>query len=593
VTLWLDSSDVESMARENLLPYSEEFDNGSWTKVRGSITADAIANPIDGQATADKYEETTDNGEHYCKDEFTGVAGVTYELSIYAKAVERSCISLRFWDGVSDSWYAGFELSDASTGYLEAGASSSIEPAGNGWYKLTLSAPFTNSSASAFVQAGVCQDKAGPSASYAGTLGSGAYFWGAQIRGVGRSNNVYVATSGAAIYGYDAQRRVSQWDSKVGSISFTQATAGNQPVRTVGSQLENFLTYSEDLGTDWTNIRSSESTDTVANPINGATDADTFIEDATAGNTHEIYQTKSTVSGENYIFSVYAKQKESRHVALRYDQSTDSFAYADLSDCSLNSQTNGTGTVTDIGSGWCKVELAFTADTTGTSYPVIDLCNPAGTRTYNGDGSSGIYIWGAQFRHADSSPAYVATTDHAIHRGSPSGRSGVWFDGTDDGMVSTATQDDLYDASSKTVFIVFRPNDVASGALQYLISQDTSQRFLLYVSDSASELKAFNYDGSSDNTGAITIANGKVYVAEVTHDGTTLTLAANGVNATSTASGATQNMTNTVGLGYYVNGGNSFFPGDILEVITADKVWPSATRAQVRRYLCRKWGADC
>lgn len=71
-------------ARTNLITYSEDFSNASWTKSGLSIVADATISP-DGSLNADKLVEDTSTALHYCLRTFPVTSGVTYTYSIIAK----------------------------------------------------------------------------------------------------------------------------------------------------------------------------------------------------------------------------------------------------------------------------------------------------------------------------------------------------------------------------------------------------------------------------------------------------------------------------------------------------------------------------
>ena len=53
-----------TLALTNFLLRSEEINNGAWTKVNVTVTADQVANPENGATTADEILETTTDGLH-------------------------------------------------------------------------------------------------------------------------------------------------------------------------------------------------------------------------------------------------------------------------------------------------------------------------------------------------------------------------------------------------------------------------------------------------------------------------------------------------------------------------------------------------
>ncbi len=173
----------ELSARVNLLTYSEQFENGVWSKSNATVTANATASP-DGATTADKLVEDTATSFHYTTFLFTPAASTSYTVSVYAKASERTRLRI---SGSGLSWasqpIAVFDLS-AGTVVTTSGAftSTSITSVGNGWYRCTATglsnaAPTASQEMVQFVLI-----SSGTTASYTGDGTSGIFIWGADLR---------------------------------------------------------------------------------------------------------------------------------------------------------------------------------------------------------------------------------------------------------------------------------------------------------------------------------------------------------------------------------------------------------------------------
>jgi len=122
----------------NLLNYSEQFDNGYWTKSNTTVTANAAVAPS-GELTADLItaDQTGGSTSHNCSRPFAFTSGNTYTLSVFAKAAGYNKLWLyrgnpATWEGV-----ATFELTGSGTVSNVTG-SASIESVGNGWYRCSV-----------------------------------------------------------------------------------------------------------------------------------------------------------------------------------------------------------------------------------------------------------------------------------------------------------------------------------------------------------------------------------------------------------------------------------------------------------------------
>ena len=194
----------------------------------------------------------------------------------------------------------------------------------------------------------------------------------------------------------------------------------------------NLLTYSEQFDNEaWIKsgvlpFGSGSTVNTVVAPDGNIT-ADFICEDTSTG-VHYIRCTGTAV-GVNATFSVYVKSAGRGYAYIYSSANT-----ASGLDCRVN-LTNGAvtnnavGTVVtteDAGSGWWRVRMSMTG---AYASPVafFALVGPAngagsGTPSYTGDGTSGIYVWGAHLyrsdlggmvNNPDRGDSYVPTTSAA------------------------------------------------------------------------------------------------------------------------------------------------------------------------------------
>ena len=368
-------------APHNLLTYSEQFDNAAWTKNAATVTANAIAAP-NGTVTADKFAEDTANDAHYLDIRPAVTAGKS-TMSIYVKAAGRTRFQIR--EGTNGE-FVSFDLNNLS---------GNIVSVGNGWYRCWLTA--TPVSTTFIYQIRLLNDAG--TLVYTGDGSSGLYVWGAQVS-IGSIAGDYTPTTSAAVYGprfdYDP---------------VTLAAKG----LLIEEQRTNVATYSEAFdNAAWTKGNSSISANAVTAP-DGTTTADKLVED-TATTGHVAYQS-FVGSAASYTASVFVKSAGRSLIAIRFDDaSTLSTSYFDLSTGTVAaSGTGATCSITPMGNGWYRCSVTRTL-TVATYYFLLSPALTTSSNSYTGDGSSGLYLWGAQIEAGAFATSYIPTVASTVTR---------------------------------------------------------------------------------------------------------------------------------------------------------------------------------
>src|SRR5579864_9297000 len=169
-------------ARTGYALRNAEFDNTKWTKSGASVTANVVNSPA-GTLTADKQVEDTSNAVHALYQDCATSPSVTNTLSVYLKAGERTQAALEINDGSTGGVLASFDLAagtlkNVSNWGVGTGASGTITPAGNGFYRCAVSGIAAPTGAN--TRANLYPVVSG-SSTYPGDGVSGFYAWGAQL----------------------------------------------------------------------------------------------------------------------------------------------------------------------------------------------------------------------------------------------------------------------------------------------------------------------------------------------------------------------------------------------------------------------------
>lgn len=178
-------------------------------------------------------------------------------------------------------------------------------------------------------------------------------------------------------------------------------------------QRTNLLTYSAQFDNAvWVKTASTVTANAAVAP-DGASTADKLVEDS-ATFSHSVRTPYTTTTGVTYTYSVYVKAAERSFVTM-YITGGGPAARFNLATGALAA---GTGTIVAAGGGWYRCSITYTEDTGAAIQLYIELYNGGGT--YTGDGSSGLYIWGAQLEVGAVATTYIPTTAAQVTRSADS-----------------------------------------------------------------------------------------------------------------------------------------------------------------------------
>lgn len=507
-------------APHNLLLQSQDFST-NWTDGNTTVTTNTAVAP-DGTTTADTLDDGTITGTHNIAQNLSITSGTTYTLSAFFKNIDRQYVILACSTGTNSWASAKFDLvagavgATSSSGSGWSTTSSSITNVGNSWYRCTITFVPGNTAAGAN-RLGMATDSTTFTAglrgleSYTGT-NKQIYIWGAQLA-VGPNPLDYTPTTTAVVYGprfdYDPSTLVAQ-----GLLIEEQRT--------------NSLTYSEQFdNAAWTKSNSSITANAATAP-DGTLTGDKLI--GNSGLNGAVSQSISFTSGTSYAVSFFAQKAEFDIVQLRVGSSafagttgnrTVDFNLTTGSVSSVGSSISS-ASITAVGNGWYRCVSIVIPTSTASDSVFIRLSD-------TGDGTSGIYLWGAQLEAGAFATSYIPTTTAATTRSADIASIGTlspWYNATEGTFFAewTLGQDvisvSIYAADDGTInnFIRTRyaaagtSNDsaVAVGGVTQAVLAASNQQTLNTTYKNAMAYKINDFARSASGAAVITDTSGTI-----------------------------------------------------------------------------------
>ena len=450
-------------AAVNLLLQSNTFDT-TWVNTNSAETGGQSG--YDGTNNAWLLEKSAAFGR--IQQSVTSTSGVK-TFSVYLKAGTLSWCRVLVVSAVSPEFY--INLADGSIGSQYDNITATSTSVGGGWYRASLIFDDTISEVRIY--------PAEANNDVNGTSGN-IYIQDAQLN-YGLVAQDYVETTTTSV--------VSGITNDMPRLDYSGGASCPslflEPSRTNAYTTEYFG------GSDWTKTNSSIVDNSTISP-EGVQNAHKLVENATTSQ-HHIGQSFTATSGQAVTFSIFAKAAERsvlQTVISSAYLSTSGYVNFDLSAGSVSASGGGTtGKIEDYGSGWfrCSATFTATASASGTSAFFIQS-SPTATRavSYLGDGTSGIYLYGAQAEaNASFESSYIPCYGTSATR-------------TADVSYALNQYNNIGQTEGTIYAEFFLPNNIASGEHRFSLSDNTLNNwFFVSLPESGNKTRMYLRVGSS------------------------------------------------------------------------------------------------
>ena len=194
-------------------------------------------------------------------------------------------------------------------------------------------------------------------------------------------------------------------------VTFSRASTGTyyDGVTTAKAEQNLLLRSQEFDNAAWSKNRASITQNATVSPA-GSTTADTLVEDGTDGQ-HFVTQSV-TLTAAPYSVTCYFKAKERSVGIISFSSFRVNFDL-DAEAVTVSSGGPTSTSIVSVGDGWYRCSVVGTPTAGATPITLSMAAAPTGWG-YPGDGTSGIYVWGAQLEQRSSVTAYTATTTQPI-----------------------------------------------------------------------------------------------------------------------------------------------------------------------------------
>ena len=396
-------------AEENLVKYSQEFDNGAWVKASITIGENVAVAP-DGTTTADSLTDIdTATNERHRAYYSLGNIGSTEE-TVYSVYLKKGTVRYVAVGNVIGSFSdEGGAVFDLDTGTAIAGGVGAVISAsnpvmtdvGNSWYRCSVTV-VTNSTASSnfmVIHRNTAYTSGALNEKYTGDVANVTYVWGAQFEKERSSVTAYTPTTSAPITNYIPVLQTASVNAprldhdpvtgeSKGLLIEEQRTNLNSTSNTAAWHYEAYTLYGYGIAPDGTQTAVYSHWDIIGAAVGMTNNSKT-----------------ATVS----TYSIYVKPLGLRAIKIADNTAnTTGEFYFDTLTATYSANGVDAG-MEEVGNGWYRIWLVGDASNLGTYFQLYRISDPT-------DASPDALWWGAQIEAGSFPTSYIPTSGSQVTR---------------------------------------------------------------------------------------------------------------------------------------------------------------------------------
>jgi hypothetical protein len=253
----------------------------------------------------------------------------------------------------------------------------------------------------------------------------------------------------------------------------------------VEPQKTNLQTYSTDFSNAvYIKVGASVTTNAIVAP-DGTTTADKLIEDTSNGyHTADIFQ--PAVGAGEHTVSVFVKAGERTKFQIEgFFALTGNVTFDLTAGTATTVSPAKNGKIENYGNGWYRCHATFVDLTGAAAQVLLSILNNSGQNNYVGNGTAGLFLWGAQIEAGSYATSYIPTTTASVTRNAD--------------VINKTSVTSLIGQTEGTIFAEIKVSKLLG----------TASRYIFHISDGTTNNRIYMaFSGSSSNVLRARIFNG-------------------------------------------------------------------------------------